>query len=611
MTDSRDELLEEEAPLTAEDEARAQRTTRIVGLLAVIILVGVGLLLWKVYGKKDQSEVEQVFENRAPEAASGDQAEIPRVIFREEAAARGLVFRHHNGATGEKLLPETMGAGAVFFDFDGDADPDLFCVNSAPWDDVENAPTGKLFRNDEGRFVDVTAGSGLDVSLYGMGASAGDLDGDGRDDLFVTAVGRNRLFRNLGEGRFEDISARAGIPVDDERWSTGSALLDADRDGDLDLIVANYVVWSAAIDQEQGFQLTGLGRAYGPPKSFRGEIVQYFRNEGGRFEDATEAAGFRVLNRATGVPVAKSLGVCICDWNLDGWPDVVIANDTVRNFAFENRQDGSFEEKGGEIGVAFDSGGNARGAMGIDSAFWANDGRLAVAVGNFAQETTAFYVNEDPEFPIFNDIAAGVGIGAATRDSLTFGVRFADYDLDGRQDLIAVNGHVEPEINAVLESQDHAQPLELFWNTGPKGKWKLAPVPVDRVGDELYRPFVGRGLATADIDGDGDLDLLATENGGAVRLFVNQLDGGRSLRLDLRDAQGRRVHGVRVEVESEAGKQTRFAGMGHSYLSQSELTLTFGLARAEKSGPIQVYGAGGKTWSFEGMPAGRHTLTLK
>jgi enediyne biosynthesis protein E4 len=612
MSDSSaDDHLEEESTLSAEDEARARRTSRVVALLALIILAVVGVVLWKVYAKTEVQEDEQVFENRAPEANQNDEVQIPRVVFREAAADLGLKFRHHNGATGEKFLPETMGSGACFFDLDDDGDPDLFLVNSAPWEDAAAAATGRLFRNDGGRFVDITEGSGLDVVLYGMGVAAGDFDGDGREDLFLTAVGRNRLFRNLGGGRFEDVSASAGIAIDDERWSTGCAFLDADRDGDLDLIIANYVVWSAAIDQEQGFQLTGLGKAYGPPKSFRGEVVQFMRNEGGRFTEATEEAGFQVLNRATGVPVAKSLGVCVCDWNLDGWPDVMIANDTVRNFAFENQGDGRFEEKGGEIGVAFDAGGNARGAMGIDAAWWANDGRLAVAVGNFAQETTAFYVNEDPDFPIFNDIAAGIGIGAATRDSLTFGVLFLDYDLDGRLDLVSVNGHVEPEINSVLESQHHAQPLELFWNTGPAGNWKLAPVPADRVGADLYRPFVGRGLACADVDGDGDLDLLATENAGPVRLFLNEQAGGRSLQIDLRDARGRRAFGARVEVETPAGKQTRFLGAGHSYLSQNELLLTFGLGQAEKSGSITVFGAEGQSQKFEGLRAGRHRLTLK
>ncbi|MEZ6196596.1 MAG: CRTAC1 family protein [Planctomycetota bacterium] len=608
--DKGDGEFEIESLPTPEEEARARRTARVAALLALVLVVGLAAVLAIVYWPEEKQEKEVVYDTQAPQAATGAGAEMPALPFREAAAELGIDFVHTNGARGRKLLPETMGSGVCAFDADGDGDPDLLFVNGAPWSDDEGgapAPTQRFYRNEGGRFVDATAGSGLDVAMYGMGVTAGDVDGDGRPDLFITAVGQNRLFRNVDGRRFEDWTEKAGL-LGDERWSSSCAFLDGDRDGDLDLVVLNYVVWSAAIDMEQGFQLTGLGRAYGPPKSFEGEVVQYLRNEGGRFVDGTEEAGFRVLNSATGVPVAKSLGICVCDWNLDGLPDVMVANDTVRNFAFENQGGGRFAEKGGEIGVAFDTGGNARGAMGIDAAWWANDDRLAVAIGNFSQETTAFYVNEDPQFPVFNDIAAGVGIGAATRDSLTFGVLFLDCDLDGRQDLLAVNGHVEPDIHSVLESQHHAQPLELFWNSGPEGRWRFEEVPAEKAGPDLLRPFVGRGVATLDFDGDGDLDIVATENAGRARLFVNETKGGRALRLDLRDAKGRVAWGARVEVASSAGRQQRFLGAGHSYLSQSEPVLTFGLGAAESSGEITIHWPDGKTETRPGLPAGRHVL---
>ena len=470
----------------------------------------------------------------APEVRDQPREDVPTVRFTDVTHESGIDFVHTNGACGEKLLPETMGSGCAFFDFDNDGHQDLLLVNSAPWPWSLPAggagraarPTLKLYHNDgKGHFSDVTAGSGLDVPMYGMGVAVGDYDNDGLVDVFISGIGGNRLFKNLGGGKFRDVTAEAGLAGNGDQWGTSCGFFDYDNDGKLDLFVCNYVRWSREIDLSQGFVLTGIGRAYGPPVSFEGTTCRLYHNEGnGRFRDVTKSAGIEVLNPATHKPMAKSLGVTFVDLDHDGFLDIIVANDTVQNFVFHNRGNGTFEEIGMQTGLAFDSSGQARGAMGIDAAWYRDDGSLGVAVSNFANEMTALYVSQGQPL-LFADEAVACGIGPPSRLDLKFGLFFFDYDLDGRLDLLTANGHLEAEIHKVQSSQQYRQSARLFWNAGPEQPGEFVCVGPDKCGADLFHPIVGRGAAYADIDGDGDLDLILTQNGGPPLLLRNELNG--------------------------------------------------------------------------------------
>src|SRR5581483_4258133 len=377
-----------------------------------------------------------------------------------------------------------------------------------------------------GHFNDVTKGSGLDVSFYGMGVAIGDYDNDGLDDVFITAVGGDHLFHNDGGGKFHEVTVDAGVGGATNDWSTCAAFVDYDNDGKLDLFVGNYVQWSRQIDAEVGYKIDGRTRAYGQPMNFQGAFCRLYHNDGhGRFTDVTKQSGLQVKNPATGVPAAKTLGVAPVDVDGDGWIDLVVANDTVPNLVFMNQHDGTFKEIGAVSGVAFDSYGNTRGAMGMDTAYYRDDGKLGIAIGNFANEMTALYVQQNTP-TTFSDEAITEGVGPASRRLLKFGLFFFDYDLDGRLDLLSTNGHLESDIAKVQASETYEQSAQLFWNTGHMGpnETLYTLVGPDSAGPDLFRPIVGRGSAYADIDGDGDLDVVFTVNGGRARLFRN--DGG-------------------------------------------------------------------------------------
>ncbi len=487
-----------------------------------------------------------------------------------------------------------MGGGVAFFDFDADGDQDLLFVNSTDWPGRtaagKKAPTSALYRNDgSGRFEDVTAGSGLDVSLYGMGVAVGDYDADGRVDVFITALGENRLFRNAGSGKFEDVTARAGVAGERAAWSTAATFLDFDNDGDLDLFVGNYVRWSKEIDFEVNYQLIGIGRAYGPPSNFEGADPYLYRNEGnGSFTDVSAAAGLEVRNPATNRPMAKVLGAMPVDVDADGWTDIVVANDTVQNFLFQNHGNGSFEEIGAMTGVGFDRDGTATGAMGIDAAYYRGDDTLAIAIGNFANEMTSFYVSQGSPL-VFTDEAIPEGIGPASRQRLKFGLVFFDYDLDGRLDLLEANGHIEDEINQVQPSQHYEQPPQLFWNCGGECPRTFVEIPAETLGD-FSRALVGRGVSRADIDADGDADVVITQLGRAPVLLRNEQQLGRHwLRVKLtQDGPNRDALGARVELTSGGLRQRALITPSRSYLSQVELPATFGLGEATTVDSLRV-----------------------
>jgi len=587
---------------------------RAVKRSAIVLIVGAAIaggVIW-MWNRKSEAPMPKVTPLSVPTTANRTSADVPAAKFTDITSSSGIGFKHYNGAYGEKLLPETMGGGVGFFDFDNDGAQDLLFVNATAWpwraDTSAKPPTQALYRNDgKGHFSDVTAGSGLDVSLYGMGVAFGDFDNDGRVDVFITAVGGNRLFRNLGGGKFADVTKVAGVGGAPEGWSTCAAWFDADNDGRLDLFVGNNVQWSMEIDLKVGFKIDGAKRAYGQPTSFAGTFPQLYHNDGdGTFSDVSARSGVQVKNANTGVPVAKSLGVAPVDLNGDGWMDLVVANDTVQNFVFTNSGNGTFQEIGMLSGVAFDANGQTRGAMGIDAARYRNDDALGIAIGNFANEMTALYVSQkDPS--LFTDEAIPEGIGPASRLLLKFGVFFFDYDLDGRLDLLSCNGHLDEDIVKLQKSQSYAQPAQLFWNCGASKGASFAVVSTNKAGTDLFKPLVGRGSAFADLDGDGDLDAVLTQTAGSPLLLRNdQQLGHHWLRLKLTGTKSNRdAIGAWIKVRAGSVTQSRQVMPTRSYLSQSELPVTFGLGPSDKVEAVEILWPSGRKQALGALPVDR------
>jgi Tfp pilus assembly protein PilF len=525
-------------------------------------------------------------------AAGSDGA---RVAFTDVTAASGITFVPRNGATGEKLLPETMGGGVAVLDHDADGDPDLLFVGSSawPWDETPGADTPSslaLYANDGGgRFDDVTEPAGLSTVLYGMGAAVGDVEGDGEPDVYVTAVGTNRLYRNDG-GRFSDATAAAGVAGGEDDWSTAAGFLDVERDGDLDLLVGNYVRWNREDDLAGDRRLVGIpGRAYAPPMAFGGAHPLLFLNRGdGVFDEAGRDAGLHVLDPASGEPVSKALAFLFADVDADDDTDVFVSCDTTRNLLFLNDGSGRFDEQGTELGLAYDRFGKPTGAMGVDGGAFAADDRLGLFVGNFADESSSAYVSEGTP-PFFVDETMGLGFGQATRPALTFGLLLADLDLDGARDLLQVNGHLEPAIDTAPGDQAYAQAPQLFlqerYGEGPS----FSAVPDDQLGD-LAQPLVGRGATCADLDGDGDLDLVLTQVAGSPRILRNdQGTGNHWLGVRLAGRAGSPLAmGAEVVLTAGGVAQRLSVDPTRSYLSQGDLTLTFGLGVHERVDGLSV-----------------------
>ncbi|MGB5438975.1 MAG: VCBS repeat-containing protein, partial [Gammaproteobacteria bacterium] len=462
---------------------------RSLAVILVLALVGAAIGWYLQRDRSPAVSIEEtvvagpVIDERVPPQTP------PRVFFRDITTEAGINFVHTNGAYGDKLMPETLGSGAAFLDYDNDADQDLLLVNSSwfPGHEQQGTPTLALYRNDgSGQFTDVTREAGLAIDCYGMGVAAGDFDGDGWTDLYITALGENHLLRN-GQGRFTDVRASSGTAGLDSDWSTAAAFFDYDNDGDLDLFVGNYVLWSREIDLEIDFRVTGLGRAIGAPNHFYGTTNRLYRNEGnGHFSDVSQASGIMIHDPVTGTPAGKALAVAPVDYDRDGWLDLFVANDTTRNFLYHNLGEGRFEEIGALEGIAYDRNGKATGAMGIDAAYFRNDDDIGIGIGNFANEMSSLFVTAGGQ-PPFVDEAILEGFGPASRLALTFGLFFFDYDLDGRLDLFQANGHLEADINLVQSSQTYAQAAQLFWNCGSACRGRF--VPVAGTGD-LATPMV-------------------------------------------------------------------------------------------------------------------------
>ncbi len=577
--------------------------------LAAILVLGGIVVVGYFWWNRPEAEPPQKQTPLAPVKAALPPVELPRVPFTDITQAAGITFRHENGAAGEKLLPETMGGGCAFFDFDNDGDQDLLFINSTRWpEDKRPNPkpaTMNLYRNDgTGKFQNVTEGSGLDVSFYGMGAACGDYDNDGLVDVFISAVGPNHLFRNLGNGRFEEVTAAANIAGGETEWSTSCGWFDYDRDGDLDLLVANYLVWSRELDLQNDFTLKGGGRAYGRPQAFKEADPYLYRNDGdGKFTEVAEAAGLLLRNPDTGARMGKSLGVTFADFDEDGWLDVMIANDTVRNFLFHNLHNGRFDELAVTAGVAFDTNGKARGAMGIDVGQFREDGSLGVAIGNFSNEMTALYVSRGGEMS-FMDQALPSGL-KSTRQDLTFGVFYFDADLDGRLDIFAANGHLEEDIQKVQSSQHYEQPPQILWNCGASHAVEFCPLTEESTGKDLLQPMVGRAAAYADIDGDGDQDILITASGRSPRLLRNdQALGHHWIRFKLEGRPGNRdAIGAAVTITLPDGRKlTQRVMPTRSYLSQVELPVTFGLGKTDEISQAEILWPDGSRQKLAALP---------
>ena len=511
-------------------------------------------------------------------------------------AQAGLSFQHNSGAFGAKYLPETLGPGCAFLDYDGDGWLDILLVNGADWPGHKRRrSTLSLYRNNRnGTFTDVTKRAGLDLEMYGMGVAVADYNNDGFPDLLITAVGQNRLFRNTGKGTFVDVTQKSGLGGR-SAFSTSALWFDYDRDGLLDLFVCNYVQWSP--EHDVFCSVDGKNKSYCTPEAFHGSTCWLFRNRGdGSFEDVTAKCGIFDTT-------SKSLGVALLDYDRDGWPDLFVANDTQPNKLYRNLRNGTFEDVAVRAGVAFSEDGKARAGMGVDAADFDNSGIAGLAITNFDDEMIALY--RQGRNGAYSDAALRSGIGQASRLRLGFGCSFMDADLDGHLDLLAVNGHIDETVRNISGNHGYAQPPHLFLNDG-KGAFRDIAA---QVGGGFASPKVARGLAFGDFDNDGDVDILMTPNQGPAYLYRNDVtSGNKSLRLRLQGTKSNRdAIGAVVRLTTPDGTQTRMVKTGSSYLSQSETALTFGLGRRDKADRVVIEWPSGQTQDFNGLSAGRWT----
>jgi enediyne biosynthesis protein E4 len=570
---------------TIPKQSSAWNTLRSAGLLLGVAFLFVGCQQKSTDNEKQPSSSLSAVAQKQPAATPGPSRAAlssvettptpaaPRpsgpIEFVDVTAQAGIHFKHNSGAFGKKYLPETMGSGVCFIDYDNDGWQDIFFVNSMDWPEHKSGKSypALYHNNHDGTFTDVTREAGLAIETYGLGCAVGDYDNDGYDDLYVTTVGSNHLFHNLGNGKFADVTAKAGVAS--PGFSASAVWFDYDNDGKLDLFVTHYIEWSP--EKDQYCTLDNKNKSYCTPQTYKGESSHLYHNKGnGVFEDVTKRAGLAD-------PTSKALGVALLDFDNDGWIDLFVSNDTEPNKLYRNNRDGTFTDVGVNVGVAFSDSGRVRAGMGTDAADIDGSGFPSLVIGNFTNESMALY--KDDASGLFVDESARSGIAPMTVQSLTFGCFFMDYDLDGRLDIVAANGHVSDDIAVVQPTLRYAQPMGIYRNIGNR---KFEDVS-GKLGATVKKPVVGRGLAYADFDNDGDLDLVITANNGPARLLRNDnANQNDVLRVKLIGTKSNRdAIGAKVTLTTGAGALlTRMVKGGSSYLSQSELPLTFGLGKA-------------------------------
>jgi len=517
----------------------------------------------------------------------------PTFSFADVTQHAGIQFQHNSGAYGGKLLPETLGSGCAFLDYDADGWLDILLINGMDWPGHKRQrSTLRLYKNNRnGTFTDVTKAAGLDVEMYGLGVAVGDYNNDGFPDIFITCVGQNRLFRNTGNGTFLDVTRASGLSAR-QAFSTSALWFDYDRDGLLDLFVCNYVRWSP--EHDVFCSLDGRHKSFCTPEAYRGDTCWLFHNRGdGTFEDVTATSG--IFDSSS-----KSLGAAMLDYDQDGWPDLLVANDTQPNKLYKNLRNGKFKDVAVEAGLAFSTEGKARAGMGVDVADFENSGNPGIAITNFDNEMIGLYRAVRPG--TYDDISIAAGVGLPSKNTLGFGCAFLDVDLDGSLDLAVANGHIEETVRNIHGNVGYAQPPQLFLNQGRKFQDVAA-----NVNGGFAQPKVGRGLAYGDFDRDGDLDILLTTNNGPAYLYRNdQLAGNRSIRFRLTGTKSNRdAIGAVVRIFYDGQSQSRMVKTGSSYLSQSELPLTFGLAKRDKIERAQIEWPSGGKEEFKNLATNR------
>lgn len=527
-------------------------------------------------------------------AISPPQQSNPGFRLVDVTSQSGIQFSHNSGAYGGKFLPETLGSGCAFLDYDGDGWQDVLLINGMDWPTHRRTrATMRLYRNNRnGTFTDVTSRAGLDIEMYGMGVAVADYNNDGFPDIFITCVGQNRLFKNTGRGTFLDVTHESGL-AGREGFSTSALWFDFDRDGFLDLLICNYVKWSQA--QDVFCSLDGKHKSYCTPEAYRGETCWLFHNRGnGTFEDATATGGIFDTS-------SKSLGVALLDYDEDGWPDLMVANDTQPNKLYRNQRNGTFKDVAVEAGVAFSNDGKARAGMGVAVGDFNASGRPGIAITNFDDEMIGLYRSLGKG--LYEDVAVQNGVGLPSKNTLGFGCVFADMNLDGALDLVVANGHIDETVRNIRGNVGYAQPPQLFLNDGT-GKFRDV---ASEVGDAFARPKVGRGLCYGDFDRDGDLDLLMTTNNGPAYLFRNdQLSRNHAIRFRLTGVKSNRdAIGARVQIFHGESSQSRLVKSGSSYLSQSELPVTFGLGQRDRVDRVVLNWPSGRTEEYKNLASGK------
>ena len=564
-------------------------------LLLLLLLVALGLLVLVPRLRQPPARIPA-----AARATPGTPAGPLR--FQDVTAQAGIQFEHNTGGFGQMYLPETMGSGAAFIDYDNDGYQDILLLNGKDWSGHPSGYTQKYGRstpklyhnNGDGTFTDVTHAAGLDLELYAMGVTVGDYDNDGFDDLYITALGGDHLFHNNRNGTFTDVTAKSGL--NNHGFATSAAWVDYDHDGKLDLFVGNYIAWTPATDIR--CTLDGVHKSFCTPEAYPGDSPRLYHNNGdGTFTDVTVKAG--IFD-----PTCKSLGVTVFDYDGDGWPDIFVANDTQPNKLYRNNHDGTFTEQAVSAGIAFSEDGVARGGMGTDASDYDGSGRFSVLVGNFSNQMVGLYHNEGNG--LFVDEAPRSDVGRASLLSLSFGAFFFDYDLDGRPDLFVANGHLDPEISAVQPRVAYAEAPLLFHNEGD-GKFSNA---LASQGGDLARPVVARGAAYGDFNLDGFPDVLVTTNNGPAYLYRNSGNGNHALRLKLVGQKSNRDGiGALVRLHTAAGWQQQYVKSGSSYCSSSELPVTFGLGAAGAADQVEIHWPSGQVDRLSQVANGFITVT--